>query len=69
MPKVFESCIEEYPAPTDQPWDMHLAREIGSKIVTVTICGSKGGLKARFQCYFSEMGRAVAEIDPVTTGS
>ena len=69
MPEVFESRVEEYPSPTDQPWDMHFKREAGDKNVLVTICGSKGGLKARFHVRFSDLDAAVAQIDPANTGS
>jgi len=66
--KVYESRVEEYPAPTDYAWDMHLKREAGNKNVEITVCGSKGGLKARFHVRFADLDRAIAKIDPVVVG-
>ena len=69
MAEVFEARVEEYPAPTDYPWDMHFKREAGDKNVVVTISGSKGGVKARFHVRFVDLDKAVAQIAPAVTGS
>ncbi len=68
MIEVFESRIEEYPSWTDQPWDMHFTRVAGDKNVEITVCGSRGGVKARFHVRFVDLDKAVAEINPAITG-
>ncbi len=68
MAKIFEARVEEYPAPTAYPWDIHFKREVGDKNVEIVVCDSKGGLKARFHVRFADLDRAIAEIDPVVVG-
>lgn len=64
MVKPLEARIEEYPSPTDYPWDMYLKRKPGDKNVEVTVCGSKGGLKARFFIRYVDLETAVYALNP-----
>jgi hypothetical protein len=64
-----EARVEENPAPTDEPWDIHFKRVFGEKNVEVTVRGARGGLKARFQVQYKDLKTAVdvAGLDDAET--